>query len=235
MTRPTPRPVTLKITLKGSTRFYTSDHLDPNPGSTDAENIVEFAGRACYQSWHRPNPKTADTGDYIANIRNQQHFSVLEHGVASFYIEGVSRALTHELIRHRHLSPSQLSMRFVRPDGAYVLPPFLRDATGPEADQLRADVDALWTPVLDLYNRIYEFARDRGQTLKQSREAARCVLPHMTETCIEMTGNHRAWREVLAKRDALGADAEIRELAQALLPYLFELAPSIYADMVEAP
>ncbi|MFE7462345.1 FAD-dependent thymidylate synthase [Nocardiopsis terrae] len=233
MTRTTPHAVTLNVTLIASTQVHATPQLERRT-PFDAEHLTEFAGRNCYQSWHRPNPATAEPADYVGNIREKLHFSVMEHATATFHVEGVSRALTHELIRHRHLSPSQLSMRFVHHDGSYVLPPLLRDATGPAADQLRADIDAVWVPILDLYNQIYDFARGRGYTLKESREAARSVLPHMTETRIVISGNHRAFREMVGKRDAHGADAEIRELAQALLGHLSGLAPAIYADMTEA-
>src|SRR5690554_342524 len=96
--------------------------------STDADLLAEFAGRSCYQSFHKPNPKTEANQDYLRNILNQGHFSVLEHASATFYVTGVSRALTHELIRHRHLSYSELSQRFVNvEDAEVVIPPALRD------------------------------------------------------------------------------------------------------------
>lgn len=75
--------------------------------------LVEFAGRACYQSWSKPNPKTATNAGYIKHIIDVGHFSVLEHASVSFYITGLSRSCTHELIRHRHFSYSQLSQRYV--------------------------------------------------------------------------------------------------------------------------
>ena len=86
------------------------------PWSTDAEGgpaLVEFAGRACYQSWSKPNPRTATNESYIQHIIDVGHFSVLEHASVSFYITGLSRSCTHELIRHRHFSYSQLSQRYV--------------------------------------------------------------------------------------------------------------------------
>ena len=89
-------------------------HMGLDPDAGDAQQLVEFAGRACYQSFAKPNPATARNADYIARtLHGQKHFSIAEHATATFYITGVSRALTHELIRHRHLSYSQLSQRFV--------------------------------------------------------------------------------------------------------------------------
>ena len=63
--------------------------------------------------WSKPNPRTATNAGYLRHIIDVGHFSVLEHASVSFYITGVSRSFTHELIRHRHFSYSQLSQRYV--------------------------------------------------------------------------------------------------------------------------
>src|ERR1700735_403010 len=101
------------------------------PWSTDAdggEALVEFAGRACYQSWSKPNPKTATNAGYLGHIIDVGHLSVLEHASVTFYITGISRSCTHELIRHRHFSYSQLSQRYVPDDdSAIVVPPGIED------------------------------------------------------------------------------------------------------------
>lgn len=79
----------------------------------DGQALAEFAGRACYQSFDKPNPRTATNAGYLRHIFEVGHHSILEHGSVTFYITGISRSLTHEFIRHRHLSPSQLSQRYV--------------------------------------------------------------------------------------------------------------------------
>ncbi|MFB6392592.1 FAD-dependent thymidylate synthase [Polymorphospora lycopeni] len=94
--------------------------------STDAEGgqaLAEFAGRACYQSWSKPNPATATNAGYLAHILEVGHLSVLEHGSVTFYFTGVSRSFTHELIRHRHFSYSQLSQRYVPERDAAMVEP----------------------------------------------------------------------------------------------------------------
>lgn len=104
-------------------------HFEPPadvPWSTDADGgqaLAEFAGRACYQSWRKPNPATATNAGYLAHILEVGHLSVLEHGSASFYFTGVSRSFTHELIRHRHFSYSQLSQRYVPERDAAMVEP----------------------------------------------------------------------------------------------------------------
>ncbi len=85
--------------------------------------LAEFAGRACYQAWHKPNPSTATNAGYLRHILEVGHLSVIEHASATFYVTGVSRSLTHELIRHRHFSFSQLSQRYVPSGDAPMVEP----------------------------------------------------------------------------------------------------------------
>ena len=85
--------------------------------------LAEFAGRACYQAWHKPNPSTATNAGYLRHILEVGHLSVIEHASATFYVTGVSRSLTHELIRHRHFSFSQLSQRYVPSGDAVMVEP----------------------------------------------------------------------------------------------------------------
>ena len=122
--------VTLRVQLVGKTEFFPPADV---PWSTDADGgqaLAEFAGRACYQSWRKPNPVTATNAGYLRHILEVGHLSVLEHGTVSFYLTGVSRSLTHELIRHRHFSYSQLSQRYVpEHDSQVVLPPGIEDDT----------------------------------------------------------------------------------------------------------
>jgi thymidylate synthase (FAD) len=117
-------PAPLSVQLIARTEFLAPTDV---PWSTDADGgpaLVEFAGLACYQSWSKPNPRTATNASLIGHIIEVGHFSVLEHASASFYITGVSRSCAHELIRHRHFSYSQLSQRYVPPGAArVVLPP----------------------------------------------------------------------------------------------------------------
>ncbi|NKZ86521.1 FAD-dependent thymidylate synthase [Rhodococcus hoagii] len=118
-----------RVQLVASTQFHgvdlgegrTFEVTDTDDGGSA---IAEAAGRGCYESWNRPNPRTATNADYLRHILEVGHGSVLEHGSATFYLTGLSRALTHELIRHRHLSYSQKSQRFVNEaDGQFVMPP----------------------------------------------------------------------------------------------------------------
>ncbi|WP_229783310.1 FAD-dependent thymidylate synthase [Pilimelia anulata] len=206
------------------------------PWSTDAEGgqaLAEFAGRACYQSWSKPNPATATNAGYLKHILDVGHLSVLEHGTVSFYFTGVSRSFTHELIRHRHFSYSQLSQRYVpERDAAMVEPDVI--AADPELHEkfvaaTEASV-AAYTELLEGLERKFADVGNATLRRKQARQAARAILPNATETRIVVTGNYRAWRHFIAMRATEHADVEIRELAIECLRQLQKVAPSVFAD-----
>ena len=223
----------LRVQLIAKTEFRAPADV---PWDTDADGgqaLVEFAGRACYQSWSKPNPRTATNASYLSHIVEVWHFSVLEHASVSFYITGVSRSCTHELIRHRHFSYSQLSQRYVPEDDArVVLPPGLDD--DPDLRQIVLDAaDASRAAYLEVLERLEaKFAEAPNAVLqrKQARQAARAVLPNDTETRLVMTGNYRAWRHFVAMRASEHADTEIRRLALACLRELSAVAPAVFAD-----
>jgi thymidylate synthase (FAD) len=158
---------------------------------------------------------------------------VLEHGSVTFYLTGISRSLTHELIRHRHFSYSQLSQRYVPERDAAMVEP----AVIAEDPELHALFLAASEAALDSYTRLLEglekkFADVDNVTSrrKQARQAARAVLPNATETRIVVTGNYRAMRHFVAMRASEHADVEIRELAIAMLRELQRVAPNAFAD-----
>ena len=223
----------LRVQLIARTEFLPPAGV---PWETDAEGgqaLVEFAGRACYQSWAKPNPRTATNAGYLSHIIDVGHFSVLEHASVSFYITGISRSCTHELIRHRHFSYSQLSQRYVPENEAHVVvPPALED--DPELQQiLLAAADASRAAYQELLTRLEAKFADQPNAIlrrKQARQAARAVLPNDTETRIVVTGNYRAWRHFIAMRASEHADVEIRRLAIACLRQLSDIAPSVFAD-----
>jgi len=228
-----PQIVPLGVQLVAKTEFTPPEGV---PWSTDAEGgqaLAEFAGRACYQSWSKPNPATATNAGYLRHILEVGHLSVLEHGTVSFYLTGVSRSLTHELIRHRHFSYSQLSQRYVPEHDADMVEPGVI-ADDPELHQLFLDA-------ADASVRAYEalleglekrFADEPNATLrrKQARQAARAVLPNATETRIVVTGNYRAWRHFIAMRATEHADVEIRQLAVECLRQLQREVANVFAD-----
>ncbi|MBN9103344.1 MULTISPECIES: FAD-dependent thymidylate synthase [unclassified Pseudonocardia] len=228
-----PEIVPLGVQLVAKTEFVAPAGV---PWTTDADGgqaLAEFAGRACYQSWKKPNPATATNAGYLRHILEVGHLSVLEHGSVSFYLTGVSRSLTHELIRHRHFSYSQLSQRYVpERDAAMVEPEAISD--DPALHKLFEDASAA---AVTAYEQLLEglekrFADEPNATLrrKQARQAARAILPNATETRIVVTGNYRAWRHFIAMRATEHADVEIRALAIECLRRLQDEVPNVFND-----
>lgn len=197
-----------------------------------ADELAEAAGRLCYKSFNRPNPKTAENQTYLANIIAQQHFSVLEHASVTFYVTGASRNLLIELERHRHLSFSVVSQRYVdqNPFG-YVVPPGFDKLDDYTAELLKEDLELHYERSMSLYNAIYDAMINAGVKRKEAREAARAALPGMIETEFYVTGNHRTWREILQKRMTPYADREIHQFANAVYEELKKIAPHTYQDL----
>lgn len=222
------------LTLIARPSFTVPEHLAVHwiGESTDGERLAEFAGRLCYMSQH--NPAKRETREYLENIKKQGHGSVLEHANYSILFEGVSRSLTHELVRHRAgFAYSQLSQRYVDESEAnFVIPPAI---VGDEAlegawrTQVESAQGAYVALVAQLMAR-YGWVADKVHRRKMAREAARAVLPNATETKIVVTANARAWRTMLELRSSEGAELEIRRMAVAALRLLQREAPGFFSD-----
>lgn len=223
-----------RVTLLARPHFSEPVHLPVAwlGESTDGERLAEFAGRLCYMS--QANPAKRPTREYLDNIKKQGHGSVLEHANYTLLLEGVSRSLTHELVRHRAgFAYSQLSQRYVdESKAAFVVPPAI---IGDEAlektwlEQVEGAQKTYVALVEQLMER-YGWVADRVHRRKMAREAARAVLPNATETKIVVTGNTRAWRTMLELRSGEGAEMEIRRLAVAVLRLLQREAPGFFSD-----
>jgi thymidylate synthase (FAD) len=227
-----PTMAQMRVALVAKTQFFPPDV----PWKTDAdggEALVEFAGRACYQSWTKPNPATATNLGYIDHLLQVGHLSVLEHGSVSFYVTGVSRSLTHELVRHRHFSYSQLSQRYVSEREAQIVVP---DAIAGNSQLLSwfgsacGVALACYQDLVGGLERIFEAEPNPTLRRKLARQAARAILPNATETRIVVTGNYRAWRHFVSMRATEHADVEIRELAIAILRHLQAEVPNVFND-----
>jgi thymidylate synthase (FAD) len=222
------------ITLLSRPQFLEPDHLPVKwmGENTDGERLAEFAGRLCYMS--QANPASRETRAYLGNIKKQGHGSVLEHANYSLLLEGVSRSLTHELVRHRAgFAYSQLSQRYVdESQAAFVVPPAiagdkaLEEAWKKQIEGAQATYVSLVEQLMDRY----KWVDDKVHRRKMAREAARGVLPNSTETKIVVTANARAWRTMLELRSSEGAEAEIRRCAIACLRLLSKEAPGFFAD-----
>jgi len=218
-------------------KFLAAHQIEWQPDSdADAEQLAETAGRVCYMSFARPRP--GGTKAYLDHVLDVGHFSVVEHPSWTFLIEHVSRSLTHELVRHRIASISQLSQRYVDESTAeYVVPDIIAD--DPELFTIWKEVvEYSHQGYCELAARLYEklsHVEDRTARRKQARQAARSVLPNATETKLVWTVNTRALRHFFDMRASRHADVEIRKLANQLYQMTVKGAPDLFADYTVVP
>jgi thymidylate synthase (FAD) len=199
------------------------------------EILAEAAGRVCYMSYGKGRKTNAE---YIENIIASHHGSVLEHVVWNFIVTGISRSLTHELIRHRAgWAYSQLSQRYVdESEARYVLPPLYREdenlkkkweeAVGSAHEAYVALVEATDAHVRETNPELK--GTDRRKLVRQS---ARSVLPNACETKVFISANARALRHFVEMRGSAHADTEIRELAVEIAKTVKAESPNIFADV----
>lgn len=213
-------------------RFLSQEGVQwrQSSGTTAAEEIVEFAGRICYMSFgNKQSPKS--NREYIQNLLDQQHDSVLEHATWTFLLSGVSRAFTHQLVRHRAgFSFSQMSQQYHDESAAKFVVP----------DEIKADPGAMETwlqTIRELRNVYQSLSRDLDRnkngfaSLKEARRsvrsAARSVLPNATETKVVFSANGRALRHFLSVRGAIPGDLEMRKVSALIYSKLQHEAPAL--------
>lgn len=185
-------------------------------------SVVAMAARLCYSPLDIQNLQcrsVAEDRQLIEKVLSLGHESVLEHASFTFGIEGVSRALSHQLVRHRLASFSQQSQRYVNFDEgfSYQVPPSVR-----EDEPLRQEYDEVMAQLAAFYRRL----RDR----KIPAEDARFVLPNAAETRLVMTMNARELRHFFRLRCCRRAQWEIRALATEMLRQLRKIAVPLFYD-----
>ena len=201
------------------------------------EYLAEVAGRLCYLSFARPRP--GGNKAYLDHILEVGHGSVLEHAVWNFLFTGVSRSLTHELIRHRAgFGYSQLSQRYVDESVAeYVEPDCI--AADPELHRLWLDAVAhshqAYVRLCEKLQETFRDEPDRTLRRKLARQAARSVLPNATETKIFVSANARALRHFIELRASRHAETEVRKLAVQVLKIMQREAPNLFHDYQLVP
>ncbi|HEU0249459.1 MAG TPA: FAD-dependent thymidylate synthase [Solirubrobacteraceae bacterium] len=214
-------------------RLDADDAADANDMPA-AELLVEFAGRACYRSW-KPGLNAnvshvrADRGEYFSNILASGHGSVLEHASWTFALHDVSRAFTHELVRHRAgTAASQESLRYVRlTDIGFRVPPAL--------EPMRAQV-------LSVIEQLEELQLSAAHTLgldddgvpfsvkKEATSALRRLAPIGLSTDIVWSANARTLRHVIELRTSAGAEEEMRLVFDLIARVMRCEAPLLFGD-----
>lgn len=185
----------------------------------DPEKVIEQAGRTCYLSFDRIE-EDSDTA-FIKRLLKMGHESPLEHACATFRVRNCSRAMTHQLVRHRLMSVSQQSQRYVDEDRfAYVLPQTLP----PEhVEDFHRDMKTI--------QQMYRKWRDRGLR----KEDARFVLPNACVSEIVVSANFREWRHIFSLRLSPKAQWEIRNACLKMLTILKQRAPACFEDIQADP
>ncbi|WP_037362697.1 FAD-dependent thymidylate synthase [Nakamurella lactea] len=220
----------LIVQLIGRTEFTAPQDVPFETDAVGGQALAEFAGRSIYSSWERAVPATASNSGFLLHLLQVGHLSVLEHSSATFYLRGLSRSVTHEFLRHRHFSYSELSPRAEPQD---VVEPAAIGADPVLHQRFQTAVAQARTAYEDLLDGLQQAGTSRPDgslARKQARQAARAVLPLAQSTAIVVTGNYRAWRHFIGMRATEAADVELRMLAVALLAELQREAPHVFAD-----
>ena len=185
----------------------------------NADAICAAAGNSCYSE--RPSFEIAediDSEKVLSRIVGMGHHSVIEHAVFTFSVEGVSRALTHQLVRHRVASFSQQSQRYV----SMKSPTYVTPHTVGADDEARRIFDETMSAIWDAYSRLEEMGIPA--------EDARYLLPNGCTTNITITMNARELLHFFSLRCCNRAQWEIRELADRMLELCIEVSPVIFKD-----
>ena len=188
--------------------------------TTDPERTVAMAGRLCYSGCDIASLESKTDDDNAAKLIEKLvqmgHLSVLEHASFTFGIEGISRACSHQLVRHRIASFSQQSQRYVElRDLDFTVPP------GIAADQVAAEE---FSAFIETAQTCYNKLLDRGIPA----EDARYVLPNAGETKLIFTANARSLLNFFELRLCTRAQWEIRQVAAVMLAEVRTVAPDIF-------
>ncbi len=182
----------------------------------DPEKVIEQAGRTCYLSFDKIEEDSC--GGFIRRLIKMGHESPLEHAYATFRIKNCSRAMTHQLVRHRLMAVSQQSQRYVDEDRfAYVMP---EGMPAEFADDFHQDMKTI--------QEMYRKWRERGLR----KEDARFVLPNACVSEIVVSANFREWRHIFKLRTSAKAQWEIRDACRAMLAFLKERASACFDDII---
>ncbi|MEW6376140.1 MAG: FAD-dependent thymidylate synthase [Thermodesulfobacteriota bacterium] len=184
--------------------------------TSNAEKLIETAGRTSYLSFPKQRENTEKA--FIRMLIKNQHLSVLEHAYATFRISGVSRAFTHQLVRHRLCSFIQQSQRYVDESNFNYIEP----------DSVKENLEA-HSIFIDFMGRAKE-AYAKLHKLGVRKEDARYVLPNAVESQIVMTANFREWRHIIGLRGKPQSQWEIRRVAIEILKILKDHVPTVFAD-----
>ena len=206
----------------------------------DSSQVCKTAGQLCYASFGPRRTTNDNAAAYFERLTSAGHGSVLEHANFSFLLYGISRSVTHELVRHRAgVGISQISQRYVsgrvlrfveRPE--YQDDPELHAFFEERADRAAAEYEAMADRLLERQKSGAALldAEHKTDARKKVQQTARSVLPNETEAPMVFTGNVRALRHIIEMRADGHAESEIRNLATRLFLCLATADPILFGD-----
>lgn len=193
---------------------------------TEELMLIERAGRSCYHSEDQITEQGESAKTFIGNRILEGHESVIEHSLITIRFI-CDRGVSHELVRHRHVSWTQESTRYCN----YSKDKFSNQITVIEPSYLTPGSNAYtaWFTACGAAEKAYmDMLRDHC-----SAQEARCVLPTCLKTELYGSANFREWRHVLKERTAPAAHPQMREIMLPLLKELYERVPVIFDDIYQ--
>lgn len=196
----------------------------PNP-----EETVAMAAKLCYSPSDITSLKGSieakDQKAFVDKLVKMGHMTPIEHPSFTFAIEGISRACSHQLVRHRVASFSQQSQRYVSEKTGfdYIIPPSIK-----EDKELKLLFTAFMKEAQETYNFIVEKLNEKGLKGEAANQDARFILPNAAETKIMVTMNARELLHFFRQRCCNRAQWEIRAMAEEMLKLVKKIAPTIF-------
>ena len=195
----------------------------PNP-----ENVVAMAAKLCYSPSDveglRGKILAKDQKTFVEKLVSIGHMSPIEHVSFTFGIEGISRACSHQLVRHRVASYSQQSQRYVREtEFDYVVPPTIKNDR-----KLMSSFQRHMKQAQKAYDEMIKGLAEHGITGENASQDARFLLPNAAETKIVVTMNARELLHFFRVRCCNRAQWEIREMATQMLREAKKVAPVLF-------
>ncbi len=209
------REATLKVILL---------HYTPQP-----EEVVALAAKLCYSPADlaslKKKIKTKDQKGFVETLMKIGHISPVEHASFTFAIEGISRACSHQLVRHRLASYSQQSQRYIREATGfhYIIPPTIK-----EDRELKKLFKDFMAQAQHVYEEIVKRLHERGIEGELANQDARFVLPNAVDTKMMVTMNARELLHFFRMRCCYRSQWEIRQVAEAMLRLCQKVAPTIF-------
>lgn len=196
----------------------------PNP-----EETVAMAAKLCYSPADVESLKgkieSKDQKAFVEKLVKMGHMTPIEHASFTFAMEGISRACSHQLVRHRLASYSQQSQRYVSEESGfdYIIPPSIK-----EDKKLKGTFISFMEEAQNAYNIMVKKLNEKGIKGESANQDARFVLPNAAETKIMVTMNARELLHFFRQRCCNRAQWEIRQMAEEMLKLVKKVAPTIF-------